>query len=300
MNSLLSEFIDMELLCRLPTLELRARFIVEGFLTGLHRSPLKGSSPEFMGYRDYQQEDDPTQIDWKVYARTDRLHIRLREDETNMRVYLLLDKSASMDYRSNDRMMTKWDYARSLAAALLLFINRQRDAVALGFAGDGLEDFTRGEGAKPSQLHTMTAMLSRTADSRNSKLADAMTTLAGNLSRRSVVIIISDFYEDVTRLQDILKRFQHEKCEAILFQVLDPAEINFDFKRSGIFVEQESREELPINPELIRAKYRSAIAKHIDDIRNMTRALSGDCLLLPTDTPPLTALGFYLSKRRGY
>jgi len=296
----LTEFLDIDLLNRLPTLELRARFIVDGFLTGLHRSPLKGSSAEFMGYRDYQQQDDPKLIDWKVYARSDRLHVRLREDDTNMRVYLLLDQSASMNYRSGDRLLTKWDYARSLAAALLLFIHRQRDSAALGFAGDGLTDFVRGEGSRLSHLQAMTAMLYRDADANQSRLDDAMTELAGKVERRSIVIVISDFYEEIDHLQESLKRFSHDCCEVILFRVLDPRELDFDFKRGGIFVDRESQAELPVNPELIRHKYAHAVATHTEQLRQSIGRLSGDLLVLPTSTPPLEALGLYLAQRKGF
>lgn len=290
----------MDLLCRLPTIELRARFIIDGFLSGIHRSPLKGSSVEFMEYRDYQQGDDPSLIDWKTYARTDRLHVRLREDETNMRVYMLLDKSASMDYQGKNALMTKWDYARSLTAALLLFLHRQRDAAALGFAGENLEDFVRGEGTRITHLNSMMSMLHRNADAVRSNLLNAIEELSFRVKKRSIVIIISDFYEDVEKLKTVLKRFKYLNCETILFHILDPSEIDFDFNNPGIFVELETKAELNISPDLIRKKYRAVISEHIQNIRSISSETNGDSLLLPTDTPPLKALGLYVSKRKGY
>jgi len=127
-----------------------------------------------------------------------------------------------------------------------------------------------------------------------------MDEMADHLSRRSVAIVISDFYEDVERLQTVLRRYQHEKCEVLLFQVLDPQEISFEFKRSGILVEAETGRELPVNPELVREKYVQAVARHTVALRDAARAGMGDFLQLATMTPPLEALGFYLAKRRGY
>lgn len=300
MKNQLSEFLDMELLSRLPTVELRARFIIDGYLTGIHRSPLKGSSVEFMEYRDYQQGDDPKIIDWKTYARTDRLHVRLREDETNMRVYILLDKSMSMDYKSKNALMTKWDYARSITAALLLFLHRQRDHAALGFAGEKLEDFINGERGRASQLNSMMARLQLKADSPKSNLSVALEELTLRIRKRSIVIVISDFYEDPEKLKAAMKQLRYMNCETILFHVLDPAEIDFDFNEPGIFVELENNSELNLSPDLIRKKYRAAISRHIENISRISRETACDSLLLPTNTVPLHALGLYVSRRKGY
>lgn len=295
----MAEFIDMELLSRLPSLEMRARFLVEGFLTGLHRCPLKGNSVEFMDYRDYQHGDDLKLIDWKAYARTDRLHIRLREDETNMRVYVVLDRSASMDFKSEWALMSKWDYARSLAAALFLFLHRQRDAAALGFAGEKLEDFIKCGGSRLTHLHSMISMLYRNADASQSNLADSLAELFLKIRRRSIIIVISDFYENVEKLASIMRRFRYERCETLLFQVLDPAELDFDYAASAIFVEKESSSEMQINPALIRKKYRAAVNDHINRLQTEARLSGGNVLLLRTDAPPLKALGLYLATRKG-
>jgi len=146
----------------------------------------------------------------------------------------------------------------------------------------------------------MTAMLYRDADANQSRLDDAMTELAGKVERRSIVIVISDFYEEIDHLQESLKRFSHDCCEVILFRVLDPRELDFDFKRGGIFVDRESQAELPVNPELIRHKYAHAVATHTEQLRQSIGRLSGDLLVLPTSTPPLEALGLYLAQRKGF
>ena len=296
MESSTRELLDMEQLSMLPTLELKARFLVDGFMVGEHRSPRRGSSVEFKEYREYQTGDDPAMIDWKAYARSDRLQMRLREDDANLRAYLLLDRSASMDYSGAPERMTKWDYARSLAAALLLFLNRQRDIGYLGFCGDGLEGMN---GSGSSSLHSMTSRLNCAANVRNSPLVPVLHKFAGMVKRRSIVIVISDFYVEPDKLRPVLRKLTYEKCETLLFQVLDPTEIDLAFPGSGLFTELESGDQLPVCPELIRHKYNAVVSEHVRKVQETARTYSGDSLLLRTDVAPLAALGLYLSKRKG-
>jgi len=140
--SAIPEFLDMELLSRLPSLEIQARFLVQGFLSGMHRSPLRGFNVEFKEYRSYEPGDEPRTIDWKVYARSDRLQVKVREEDTNLTAYLVIDASASMNYRGEGAVMSKWDFARSLAAAMILMFQRQRDAASLAVLGAGPLQFT--------------------------------------------------------------------------------------------------------------------------------------------------------------
>ena len=213
---LTSEFLDMDLLVSLPSLEIQARYLVAGFLNGLHRSPYRGSSVEFKEYRDYQPGDPIRLVDWKVYGRTDRLHLRLRDDETNMNVYLLLDYSASMAYRGGKSRMSKWEYARSLAAALMLFLNRQGDAYTLSLVGEELEDYIRPM-ATQSHFSRLLAKLHREASAAACNWDHALDKLGGLIRKRSIVILISDFYTDTEVLREHLNRLRFMKCEALLF-----------------------------------------------------------------------------------
>jgi uncharacterized protein (DUF58 family) len=288
--------VDTHLLSRLPSLEMRARYLVDGFLVGLHQSPFRGSSVEFKEYRDYQPGDDLKRIDWKVYARTDRLHIRLREDETNMSVYLLVDQSASMNYQGSRAMMTKWAYTQSLAAAFLLFLHRQRDCVALGFAGDGLKDFSP-RSSKPYRFHQMMASLHRQADRTESRLADALRELAAQVRRRSIVIVFSDFYEEAAALEPLVSHLRFLNCEVIFFQILDPGELELEFEDAMLLQDLESQQQLLLSPDLIRKEYAERFRAHRDSLSAMVHRLGGDYLLMETGTLPIHALGTYLSRR---
>ena len=291
-----SEFLDTHLLSQLPSLELRAKYLVDGFLVGLHKSPYRGSSVEFKEFRDYQLGDDLKLIDWKVYARTDRLHIRLREDETNLIVHLLVDQSASMNYQGSSATMTKWDYTRSLAAAFLMFLQQQRDAVSLGFAGEGLVDFYPGS-SRPTQIHRMMGDLHRSADHLESELAQALLALAERVRRRSIVIVFSDFYEDVEALKPVVANLRSLNCEVLFFHVLDPGELTLESHDSLLLQDLETSEEMTLNPDLLRKEYEREVQQHCEDLSSMVRHFGGDYLLLNTDVLPTHALSAYLSQR---
>lgn len=294
--SLSAEFLDLDLLSRLPRLELQAKFLVTGFLAGLHRSPFHGSSVEFKEHRTYRQGDDLRSVDWKVYARTDRLHIRLRDDETNLTATLLLDRSASMEYRSPKALMTKWDYTRSLAAAFLLLLQRQRDATALGFMGEALEEFMPGS-TRPSHFHRLMAALHRPAAAATSGIPAALATAADRVRPRSIVLVFSDFYADPAALEPAFKILHHRHCEVICFHILDPMEVDFDFDEPVRLREREDASLLTLTPELIRNDYRRRFEAHRTALAEQVRRLDGDFLPLRTDEAPLAALGAYLARR---
>ncbi|HBC88611.1 MAG TPA: hypothetical protein DCZ94_16815 [Lentisphaeria bacterium] len=294
--SISSEFLDSELLSRLPSLELQAKFLVGGFLSGLHRNPLRGGSIEFKEYREYQIGDELKLIDWKAYARSDRLHVRLHEEDTDMTVYLLLDRSASMNYKSRSASMNKWDYARALAAALVFFLHRQRDSVGMGFIGADLEDFTKG-GSKASHIHQLMTQLHCDADTKSSGIAESLETIIGLVRRRSIVIVISDFYSDPDKIAKPISRLKHLHCETILMHVLDPRELELDFDEPVILDELESQARLPLSPDLIRKDYQAKLAAHIEGVTVAAGQSGGDYILLSTAEVPLRAIGAYLHRR---
>ena len=170
------EFMDLDLLARLPSLEVRARFLVQGFLAGMHRSPLRGFNVEFKEFRSYEPGDEPRTIDWKVFARTDRLQVKVREQDTNLTAYIAVDASSSMNYRSPGAVMSKWEFARSVAAALVLLLARQRDAASLAVIGTGGLRFSR-PSLKASAQRRMMAALDRNADGPGGSLAAALSHL---------------------------------------------------------------------------------------------------------------------------
>lgn len=291
-----SEFIDLEVLARLPTLELKAKFLVSGFLAGLHKTPFRGASVEFKEYRDYQQGDEIKWIDWKVYARTDRLHVRLRDDESNLTAYLLLDKSASMNFKSEKALMTKWDYARALAAAFLLFLHRQHDRMSMGFIASELEDFSKG-GSGSAHFHRLMSSLHREADGPLSNLAFASETAANLVRNRAIVIIISDFYARPDTLEPAVRHLRYKNCETIFLHILDPGEEDFDFGEPILLKELETDFRLEISPDILRREYLEKISSHKFELSETVRRFGGDYLRLRTDEPPLQALGAYMAKR---
>ncbi len=291
-----SEYLDMELLSKLPSLEVRAKFLVSGFLAGLHKSPYRGSSVEFKEYREYQLGDSLKLIDWKAYAKSDRLHVRLREEETNMIAYLMLDVSKSMDYKSPKANMTKWEFAQSLAAAFLLFLNKQSDACSLSFIGGQLTDFIKGS-SKQSHFHQMMVNLHRNADEKESNICDALLEISEKIRQRSMVIVFSDFYSDIEQLKDVISRLKYMKAEVLFFHILDPMEIDFSFDESVLLQELESDEEMILSPDLIRDEYKKVMQEHIENVSNTIKSFGGDFVQLRTDTSPLEALGIYLAKR---
>jgi len=294
--SLASEFLDIELFSRLSSLEVQAKYLVNGFLSGLHKSPFQGSSVEFKEYRDYQPGDELKLIDWKVYARTDRLHVRLREEETNMTVYLLLDKSASMNYKGPKALMSKWDYARALVAAFLIFLHRQRDSAAMGFLGAELENFIQGR-SSPAHFHQLMVNLHSKADSTVSNIAEAMKPLPNLVRRRSIVIVFSDFYESAQNLEAPVSFLQHLNCEIIFFHIMDPSELDFDFDLPIRMQDLETGDNMTINPDALRKDYLKKMQMHTSSMSKMLLGLGGDYRLLRTDEVPLQALGEYLAKR---
>ncbi|UDQ98839.1 DUF58 domain-containing protein [Lentisphaerota bacterium WC36G] len=292
----INEFLDIEILNKLPSLDVKARYLVEGFLKGLHKSPFRGSSVEFKEYRSYQPGDSLKLIDWKVYGRTDRLNIRLRDDETNMNVYLLLDSSASMSYKGEKSAMSKWDYSISLAAALMLFLMKQNDAFTLSLVANHLKDFLR-PSSKRSHFNTLLSRLCLQPNDQNCDLPKAISELCGVVRRRSIVIIISDFYGDLKVLNNQLKELAYLNCEPIFFNVMDNSELNFDFDEPVLLSDLESGSKLHLSPEVVRKKYLENLNAHLLELERIVSSVGGEYLLLNTSIPPLKALGKYLYVR---
>jgi uncharacterized protein (DUF58 family) len=288
--------LDMELLAELPDLALQARYMVEGFLSGQHRSPQKGSSVEFAEYRAYQPGDDLRRVDWRLYGRTDRLHVKQYEEETQLRVFMVLDVSASMDFRSPSAKFRKIEFARIVLAALGLLAQRQRDAVGLGLAGTELKDFLR---ARSSQAHwrAFVARLEGVVPGGLTSLAQSLESLAELIPARSLVVIASDFYEEPARLAAALQRLRYDHHDIIGLHVLDPVEIDFDLDDQGVFVDAETGWRLKMDAAAVRKGYLERFGKFCNELDELFRSLGGEAMRLRTDQPPMRALAEYLAHR---
>lgn len=295
-EAIISEFLDPEVLSSLPSLEVQARYLVSGFLTGLHRSPYRGSSVEFREFRDYQPGDSLKIIDWKVYARTDRLHVKLHEEQTNLNAYILLDRSASMNFAGSESKMSKWQYACSFAAALMLFLHRQNDAFSMSMVSNGLEDFIH-PGSKTVLFQRFLKQLHCEADATECNWDMALDELSNLIRQRSIVVLVSDFYTDIEVFRKHLDHLRFMKCEALFIQVMDPVECDFNYDDAVLLQDLESGEKLVLSPDLIRERYKEKMEKHINDLADLVKQSGGDHLLLRTDSSPIKALSNYLAIR---
>jgi uncharacterized protein (DUF58 family) len=288
-------YLNPATLARLGTLELKARAIVEGFLTGLHRSPFKGFSVEFAEYRQYLPGDDLATLDWKVYARTDRYFIKKYEEETNLDCYLLLDVSASMGYGSAG--LTKLQYGSFLAAALAFLMNRQRDAVGL-IAFDEKITKMLAPSARGGHLNSLLITLDRLQLGARTNVAKPLNDLAEAIHKRGLVVLISDLLDEPDRVIDGLKHFRFRGTEVIVFHILDPAELRFPFEQTARFRDLETRDEVLAVPDAVRDDYLKAMTDLQDGYRRALRLAGIDYVMLDTSVPLETALMSYLMTRR--
>src|SRR6476659_1738525 len=239
-------FLDPAVVMRLGTLELKARTIVEGLLSGLHRSPFKGFSVEFAEYRQYIPGDDLHTIDWKVYARSDRHYIKKFEEETHLDCHLLLDVSGSMGYGSHHGM-SKFEYGACLAASLGYLMNRQRDAVGLTAFDETIVAMLPAS-SRPGHLRSLLVTLERLTTAHQTNVAKPLHHLADALTKRGLVVLISDLLDDTAEIIRGLKHFQFRGIDVIVFHVLDADEIDFPFEGAIRFEDMETREEVMAVP----------------------------------------------------
>jgi uncharacterized protein (DUF58 family) len=288
------QFLDPAVVARLGTLELKARTVVEGLLSGLHRSPFKGFSVEFAEYRQYIPGDDLATIDWKVYARSDRHYVKKFEEETNLDCHVVLDASGSMAYGSHG--LTKFEYAQCLAASLGYLMNRQRDAVGLTVFDASITTMLPAS-ARPGHLRAFLITLDRLQPGRETDVARPLHQLADSLTKRGMVVLISDLLDEPERVVRGLKHFQFRGTDVIVFHVLDPDEIQFPFQRATRFEDLETDEEVMAVPSLVRAHYLEAMGALVERYRRELGACGIDYCQLSTDQPLEMGLLAYLSTR---
>jgi uncharacterized protein (DUF58 family) len=290
---------DMALLADLPSLALQARYMADAFLSGRHRSLQKGSSVEFAEYRNYQFGDDLRRVDWRLFGRTNRLHLKQYEEETQLRVFLMLDTSASMDYRSGARSLRKIEFARVMLAAIGLVAQRQGDAFGFGLAaGTELKDFLRAR-ASESHWQTLVGKLDALTPHRGeTSLASGLEVLAEIVPPRSLIVIASDFYDKTGRLAAALRRLRYDQHDLLGLHVLDAVEVDFDLEDSGTFVDAEDGTELKLDAAAVRQGYLQRFGKFCDELDALFRSVGGETARVRTDTSPVDALALYLSQRR--
>ena len=293
-KSSFTRLIDPNTLSRISNLELLARGIVEGFIGGLHKSPYKGFSVEFLEYRPYTPGDDPMRIDWKLFMRSDRLYIKQFEDETNTSCSILLDTSHSMEFSSNG--ISKLQYSIYLAAALAYFIIRQRDSVGLSLFDNQIKESIPAKSSK-GHLHSILNALDAAKCGSNTDMSKPLHELADSLKKRGIVIIISDFLDNIEKIVDGLKHFRFNGNNVILFHVLDPIELTFDYEGILELEDMENGEKILLVADQFRETYKHNLDKFTSSLKVNCGLLNIDYSVLATNQPLDYALFNYLSKR---
>lgn len=290
-----SKYYDPEKLAKIDNLQLLARTVVEGYISGLHSSPFKGFSAEFAEYRQYIPGDDLKHFDWKVYARTDKKYIKEYEEETNMTCTLLLDVSASMNYGSDG--ITKFDYGCYLAAALSYLMVQQRDQVGLVLFDDDIRDRFPARGS-PAHLKFLLDRLESTRPGGRTGIAPALHAIAESSRRRGLVIVISDLIDDRAAVVNAFQHFRHDRHEVIVFNVFDPAEVEFPFGGLVEFEDVETDERLQTRADVIREHYREKFDEFVEGYRADCARAGIDYQFVRTDNPFELMLAAYLSRRQ--
>ena len=286
--------ISPQALMNIRNLELRARGVVEGFWNGIHRSPYHGFSVEFTEYRQYTPGDDPRYVDWRVFARSDRYFIKKFEDETNLRCYLVADNSRSMAFGSQG--YTKAQYAATLAATLAYFLYLQGDAVGLLTFDEQIREYLPARHRSGHLRHLMLA-LEKPATGRATNLAAPLKRVAEVVHKRGLVAIISDFLTPLEQLEPDLVALAACGHELIVFQVLDPAELSFEFGQASMFEDVESGKILFIDPSAARRQYLDRLEAHCAALRATCLRLGIACHRLSTDRHLELALFDFLRQR---
>jgi uncharacterized protein (DUF58 family) len=289
-----NRFMDPKVLVKIQNLELVARTVVEGFVQGLHRSPYTGFSVDFASYRQYMPGDEIRRIDWNVYARSDRLYIKLYEGETNTRVLVALDISGSMNYGSGG--IKKIEYAQILAACLTYFANHQRDGVGL------LTFDTEVRAHIPSsrrrgQLLTILSEIDRIKPSEQTEFRKPLRYLAEYLTRRGLIVLISDLYDEPDNIIAGLKALKAKGNDIVVFHIMDNFELTFPFEDMAQFEDLETHKKLHVIPEYLRKQYLTILNDHMERIRKELSGAHIDYCLMDTSKPLDQGLFNYLAAR---
>jgi uncharacterized protein (DUF58 family) len=295
----LAERFDPRTLAALEGLDFKARYVMEGFLAGLHESPFHGFSVEFSDYRDYQPGDDLRHLDWRLFARSDRLYTKRYMQETNFRFYVICDTSASMAYRGAAAWGSKFEVARLLAAALTWFLLRQNDAaglVSLGAPG-GTPQFIR-----PSQRSTQLGLMLRELEALQPAGGARLAALLGHtvrlVDRRSVILFFSDLLEPSEELARAFKQLRFHGHECILFQVLDRDEVEFPFRTPQVFEDLETGERRAVTPTAARESYLTRFRQFMRAYEDLFKSLEMPHCVVQTDQDPWRALALFLAQRK--
>jgi uncharacterized protein (DUF58 family) len=288
------DFLDPKVLNKITRLDLKARHIVEGFVSGMHKSPYHGFSVEFAEHREYAPGDDLKHLDWKVFGRSDRLYIKEYELETNLRSHILLDSSESMDYGSGET--SKLELACLIAASMAHLILRQQDAVGIVTFDKEVRSFVPSHSGK-GQMNAVLGTLGGASASNKTDISTVFHQLAERFTRKGLVIIISDLFDDPDRIMKALQHFRHRRQDVIVFHVLDEYEVTFPFQRMTMFEGLEEYPKLLVDPRALRQAYIEEVERFVARIKRGCVLNSIDYAQITTDRPLDIELTKYLASR---
>jgi uncharacterized protein (DUF58 family) len=286
-------YLDPKTLDTIGSLELRARLVVEGFVSGMHESPYRGFSVEFAQHREYVPGDDIRFVDWKVYAKSDRIYIKEFEEETNLRAWLILDQSESMTYGSS---RAKFDYAATAVASLAYLIQQQSDAVGLALFDEGVMSQLPPSNSR-AQLNSVLKMLSQAKPTGKTKVGKVLHALADRLASRGLVVIASDLFDDVEEILSGLRHLRHRGHDLIVLHCLDRDEVDFPFERMTLFEGLEALPQLLVDPKSLREAYLKEVGDFEAKVRRGCLAQQVDYQRVVTDQSLDVVLTTYLARR---
>jgi uncharacterized protein (DUF58 family) len=289
--------LDPAVLARLEGLQLRATRIVEGYVSGLHRSPYQGFSVEFAEHREYAPGDDLRYVDWKVFGKTNKVYLKQYEEETNLISYLVLDTSESMRYQSATAPLSKLEYAQCAVAAIAYLVVRQQDSVGLVTFDDQVRNWIR-PGSSGSHLKQLVHTMQQSEPIHKTSTGPIFHELAERFTRRGIVFIVSDLFDDADAMLAGLKHFRHRRHDVVVVQVLDPAELDFPFQHATLFRGLEGLGDLLVEPAQLRRAYQQEIERFTARVRAGCLAQQADYLLIRTDQPLDTVLASYFARRK--
>ena len=289
------KYLDPKTLESIKRIDVRARLVVEGFITGQHRSPYNGFAVEFAAHREYAPGDDLRHIDWKVWSKTDRLYIKEYEEETNLQCHLIVDCSKSMQYGQQDGW-SKFDYASTAAASLAYLMQQQQDSVGLMLFSDKVDKNLKPK-SHPSHLKLIFHELEKATTDRGTDVTDPFFSLAGKINKRGMVILFSDLFLNPDDLAKALNQFRLRRHEVVVFHVMHEDELQFPFQENTLFRGLEVHSELHTEPRALRDSYLQAVNRFTARIKKVCSSMGIDYVMMDTSKPLSAVLASYLSYR---
>jgi len=293
------KYLDPRTLARISSLDLRARLVVEGLMTGMHRSPYQGISVEFAQHRPYVAGDDIRHVDWKVFGRSDKIYLKQYQEETNLHLILIVDASESMGFGSvsnGKETWTKYDHATAIAASLAYMAIQQQDSVGLAIFDQVLSRYFKPSNS-PGQWKVVTQELQQVPRWNKTNTGKILDQLAEKLTHRSLIVLISDFFDDIENIKKGLRHLRYKKHEMMAFQVLDPQEIEFPFEDVTLFKGMEEMGELLTEPRALRQGYLNQLSLFTEQLKKLCRGMHIDFVRMNSSDPLDVSLSGFLATR---